>query len=77
VNQDKRFGQYDTFTPGPGSYDNKIVHASFIKNSHIPKATILSRHEQKQPEKFPGPGQYNPDYKKSIKMNNGYSLGKS
>ena len=46
-----------------------------MKNSHIPTASILSKKKQQKVQNIPGPGNYEPDYKKLIKSNSGYKLG--
>ena len=46
-----------------------------IKNSHIRTAMILARKTEDKFDTLPGPGNYEPDYKKIIKRNDGYKLG--
>jgi hypothetical protein len=38
---------------------------------------ILSRSKQQPAEKVPGPGTYQPDYKKTLKADNGFTIGHS
>jgi hypothetical protein len=38
---------------------------------------MLSRSTDKNKEQLPGPGHYDPNYKKLIKSNSGYKIGQS
>ena len=46
-----------------------------FQNDHIPNAKIISRKIEKAVDDIPGPGSYEPDYKKVTRSYSGYRLG--
>ena len=48
-----------------------------MKKSHGPTAVMLSRNRELKPETKPGPGNYEPNYRKIINESSGYKLGSS
>lgn len=48
-----------------------------IQKNHAPAAVILSRVVDKVKDEIPGPGAYQPNYKKLIKVESGFKIGHS
>lgn len=64
--------------PGPGTYSKDYnVSSSIIQKNHAPAAVIVSRVVEKVKDNIPGPGAYQPDYKKLMKSSSGYKIGHS